>query len=222
MGKFDGGGAASGAVAGGAQGFAMGGPIGAGIGAITGGLLGGFGRSKNKPKKLPTLDKNQQGFYQNMSSGLRGEGEFADLFNFDADAARNNFTQMYAQPAYQNFQENIIPGITGQFRGQNIQNSSYLGGALSKAGSDVQKNLDAQLGNILYQGQQDSISRRIEGINNILNMQTFAYQKPQQSAGDQMFGQLMNSGGQALGNLAANKFGGGGSPGISGGTGRVA
>jgi len=215
MGKFDIAGGASGAASGAAIGSNFG-PIGTGVGAVAGGLLGAFGRKKKK-KKISTLDKNQQGLYNDYSKGLRGEGQFADLFNFDSDKARANFNQVYAQPAYQKFQEEIVPGITGQFRGGNLQNSSYLGGALSKAGTDVQRDLDANLANILYQGQQDSVERRINGINNILNMQTFAYEQPQASAGDQAFSQLLSVGGKALGQYVSGGGGGGGGTTTSGG-----
>jgi hypothetical protein len=205
MGKLDFAGGAGGAASGAAIGSAFG-PIGTGVGAVAGGLLGLFGRKKKKAKKLSTLDKTQQGIYNQNAEGLQGRGKFADLYNFDADAARKNFNNMYAQPAYQQFQEEVVPGITGQFRGGNLQNSSYLGGALSKAGTDVQRNLDAQLANMLYQGQNDSVNRRINGINNLLNMQTFAYQQPQQSAGDQVFGSLLDIGGKAAGAYFNNKF----------------
>lgn len=205
MSKADLGGGLGGAASGAAIGSAFG-PIGTGVGAVAGGLLGLFGRKKKKPKKVSTLDKTQQGIYDKYAQGLQGQGQFADLFNFDAEGARKNFNSMYAQPAYQQFQEEVVPGITGQFRGGNLQNSSYLGGALSKAGTDVQRNLDAQLANMLYQGQNDSVNRRINGINNILNTQTFAYKQPQQSAGDQIFGSLMDIGGKAAGSYFNNKF----------------
>jgi len=209
MGKFDTGGALSGAASGAAAGSTFG-PIGTGVGALAGGLLGAFGRKKKKPKKISTLDKTQQGIYQKYAQGLQGQGEFSDMFNFDAGAARDNFSKMFAQPAYQQFQEELVPSITGQFRGGNLQNSSYLGGALAKAGTNVQKNLDAQLSNMLYQGQNDSINRRVNGVNNLLNMQTFAYQQPQQSAGDKAFGALSKYGGQKLGEYASgpDPFGG--------------
>lgn len=197
---------AGGAASGAALGSAFG-PLGTGVGAISGGLLGLFGRrKKNKPKKVSTLDKNQQRIYDKYAQGLEGQGLFADLYNFDPMAMRENFNRMYAQPAYQQFQEEVIPGITGQFRGRNLQNSSYLAGDLSKAGRDVQRNLDAQLANILYQGQTDSVNRRIDGINNLLNMQTFAYKQPQQSARDQFFNSLLEAGGRSAGNYFTNRF----------------
>ena len=207
MGKADLGGGLGGAASGAGLGFSVGGPVGAAVGGVAGGLLGLFGRSKKKkPKRISTLDKTQQGLYDKYAQGLQGQGQFADMFNFDSGAATRNFKSMYAQPAYQQFQEEVVPGITGQFRGGNLQNSSYLGGALSKAGTDVQKNLDSQLANMLYQGQNDSVNRRINGINSLLNMQTFAYQQPQQSAGDQVFSSLMDVGGKAAGAYFNNKF----------------
>lgn len=204
MGKFDASGALTGAASGAAVGSAFG-PIGTGLGALGGGLLGAF-KKKKKSKKVSTLDANQQGLYNDTSAALRGEGPLKNLYNFDADAARNNFNSKYAQPAYQNFNENIVPKITGQFRGANLQNSSYAAGALSKAGTDVQKHLDTQLADMLYQGQNASVERRIQGLNNILGMQTFAHQQPQQSAGDQAFSALTEYGGKAAGKYLDNKF----------------
>lgn len=200
-------GGAAGAASGAATGSAFG-PIGTGIGAVGGGLLGLFSGGRKKPKKKSTLDKTQQALYKMYTDALMGKGgQFGDLFNFDADKARDIFQKMYADPAYQNFQENIIPGITGSFRGGNLQNSSYLGGALSKAGTDVQKSLDAQLANMIYQGQQDSVNRRISGINNILNLQTQAYVNPSGGAGDKVFDALLDVGGSAAGSWLNKKIG---------------
>lgn len=211
MGKLDWGGGAGGAASGAAVGSLFG-PVGTGVGAVAGGLLGLFGRKKKKkPKKYSTLNPMQEEMFNEYASGLKtGEGPYGDLFNFNPDQMRDVFKKMYADPAYQQYQEEVVPGITGQFRGGNLQNSSYLGGALAKEGSNVQKNLDAQLANMLYQGQQDSLARRMNGLNTILGTQTFAYGKPQESSGNQMFNQLLQAGGDIAGKYAANKFGGGG------------
>jgi len=201
---------AAGAASGAATGSLFGAP-GAVVGGITGGLLGLFGTSskKKKPKKLSTLDPTQQGIYNDYAKALQGGGgQFGDLFNFNADQLKDVFQKMYADPQYQNFNENVVPGITGAFRGGNIQNSSYTGGALAKAGRDVQNNLNAHLSQMLYQGQQDAINRRVQGINNILNTQTFAYEQPQASAGDNAFGALMDVGGKAIGGMINSKYGG--------------
>lgn len=207
MGKLDLGGAAAGAASGGATGFSIGGPVGGAIGGVAGGLLGLFGGGRKRPKKISTLDKNQKALYGEYSKGLNGQGgKFGNLFNFDSQGATENWKQNYADPAYQNYNENIVPKITGQFRGGNLQNSSYLAGALGKAGSDVQKNLNAHMSNMLYNGQQDALQRRVQGIDKLLNMQTFAYQQPQQSASQQGFGALLSAGGKAFGSYVDNKF----------------
>lgn len=186
---------ASGAVSGGIAGASYGGPWGAAAGAVGGGILGLFG-SKKKPKKRSTLDKNQQKLYKDYSEGLQGQGQFADLFGYDADAERSVFEQKYAQPAYQNFQQNIVPTITGSFRGGNTQNSSYAGQALSRAGTDVQRGLDANLAEMMYKGQQASIDRRLESLRGILNMQTQAYEKPQANGMDALIGGFAGGAGQ--------------------------
>lgn len=146
---------------------------------LAGGLIPGFGKGISnslKPGKLSSLDKTQQQIYGSYANALMGQGgPLADIYQFDPDALRNMFQQVYAQPAYQSFQENVIPEITGQFRGKNLQNSSYLGGALGKAGTQVQQGLDAQLAQMLYNAQQDTLNRKSKGISDILNMQTFAY-----------------------------------------------
>jgi len=206
---FNTGGALSGAGSGAATGFSVGGPWGAAIGGVAGGLLGAFGLSrerKKKAKKLSTLDPTQQGIYNEYARGVQGKGgRFQDLFNFNPQQTTDYFNRNVAAPAYEQYQQNVIPGITGQFRGRNLQNSSYLGGALSNAGRDVQRNLDTQLANMLQSAQENSVSNRINGINNILGTQTFAYQQPQASGGDQAFGALLNAGGTAFGNIASGR-----------------
>lgn len=197
------GGAASGAVTGGATGAAFGGVPGALIGGAIGGLGGLFGGG-SKPKKRSRFDKTQKGIYADYANAIQsGGGPLGDIYGqFNADEIRNLYEQLYAQPAYQNFQENVVPTITGQFRGQNLQNSSYLGGALSKAGTDVQNNLNAQLSNMLYNAQQAAIDRRSRGVENLLNMNTFDYQKPQASP----FESLINGLSSGAGQLIAKKF----------------
>ncbi len=199
------GGAGTGAIYGGQ----FGGPIGAGIGGLLGGIAGLFGGGRKKPKKISTMDPTQQGLYQDYASALRGEGgPLADIYSpADLDKLRQLYQQKYAQPAYQDFQENIIPSITGQFRGQNLQNSSYLGGALGKAGTRVQQGLDANLGEMLYNTQQAALNRRQRGVENVLGTNTFDYKKRERSLVDELLSGLAGG----AGNLLANNplFGGG-------------
>jgi len=212
------------------------GPIGTGVGAVVGGIAGLFGskKKKRKPKPVSRFDPNQQKLNEDYIASLRGEGPFKDLYNYDTEQANQVFDQSTGRPAYRSFEENVIPRITGQFRGNNIQNSSYAGQSLARAGRDVQENLDALRSSQNFAGQQNAQQNRRLGIQDILNRQTFDYQSPEQrspSTIDQILGSLAPSTGDYLSNLFKDKSqpagisGGNGSvrgpSGISGGSGSV-
>lgn len=198
---------AAGAVTGAQLGSSFG-PIGTGVGAVAGGIMGLFGskKKKKKPKRISSLDSQQQELYRQKYDALQGKGQFADMYNFNPEAANQNFDQNVARPAYRDFQEKAIPSITGQFRGNNIMNSSYTGSALANAGRDVQESLDAKRANMIYQGSQDAMKRKYDSIDNMLNMQTFAYQRPQESPGTPV-DQILNTAGGAAGNWFADYLG---------------
>lgn len=157
----------------------------------------------SQPDKVSTLDKNQKKLLKEYINSLMGEGgQFADAFDFDPQQIRELYNQEFATPAYQQFQEEIVPSITGSFRGSNLQNSSYLGGALGRAGERVQQDLNAKLARMLYDAQQNSIDRRLNSVNSILGNQTFAYTRPQASSWDSFISGFGEKGGQ----LAADKL----------------
>lgn len=179
------------------------------IGAGVGGVLGLFGKKKKKkkPKQISTLDPQQQELYGNQMAALRGEGPMAGLYNFDAEGYNNVFDQTVGRPAYRNFQENVIPNITGQFRGNNLMNSSYAGQSLSRAGRDVQENLDAQRSANIFQGQQQANQNKINASQNLLGLQTQAYQRPEEgkpSTIDQILNSVGSAGGEWLADYVKN------------------
>jgi hypothetical protein len=177
------GGGLSGAASGAAIGSSFG-PIGTGVGAAVGGIAGLFGgkKKKKKPKPVSTLDPQQQGLYNDYVGSLRGQGPLKDLYNYDVNQANQVFDANTARPAYRGFQENIIPNITGQFRQNNLMNSSYTGEALGRAGRNVQENLDALRAQQNFAGQQGAQQSKQDALNKILNMQTFANSVPQERA----------------------------------------
>lgn len=199
MATYDFGSGASGAISGAAAGSSFG-PIGTAAGGLIGGLTGLFGSKKKKKKRISTLDPQQQGLYNDYVSSIRNQGPFSDLYNFDSEGYNKVFDQNVSRPANRNFQENIIPSITGQFRNNNLMNSSYTGEALSRAGRDVQENLDAQRSANIFQGQQQANSNKQNAINNVMNTQTFAYQKPNGSSIDQ----ILSTAGPAAGEWFAD------------------
>jgi hypothetical protein len=200
---LDWGSGASGAASGAAMGSAVMPGWGTAAGAVAGGVMGLFGgggrKKKKKAKLISTLDPTQQGIYQQYADALNGKGQFADLYNWDSQGANKNFDANVSRPAYRNFNENIIPGITGQFRQGNVQNSSYTGEALGRAGRNVQESLDAQRSNMQFQGQQSANQNKMSGMNNILNMQTQAYTQPgarEPNSVDQILNSVSGVGGQ--------------------------
>jgi hypothetical protein len=190
---------ATGAITGAATGSAFG-PVGTVTGAIVGGAAGLFGgKKKKKAKKRSTLDPQQQALYKDYVDSIRGEGPFKDMYNFDAQGYNDVFDKTVGRAANRNFNENIIPGITGQFRQNNLMNSSYTGEALGRAGRDVQENLDAQRSANVFAGQQQANQNKQNAINNIMGTQTFAYSKPGAEAPsgiDQVLGSLGTASGE--------------------------
>lgn len=211
MPKADWGGGAGGAVSGAASGASIGSiipgvgtAIGGAVGGIIGGISGLFGsKKKKKPKKRSTLDPQQQSLYNDYISSIRGEGPMKDMYKFDAGGYNDVFDKTVGRAANRNFQENIVPTITGQFRSNNLQNSSYAGESLSRAGRDVQENLDAQRSANVFQGQQQANQNRQNAINGILGTQTFAYDKPGAQAPNAI-DQILGSVGPAAGEWFAD------------------
>ena len=201
MPKADWGGAAGGAASGALSGASIGSIIpgvGTAIGGAVGGIIGGIsslfgGKKKKKAKKKSTLDPQQQALYNDYIASIRGEGPMAGLYNFDAEGYNDVFDKTIGRQANRNFNENIIPGITGQFRNNNLQNSSYVGESLSRAGRNVQENLDAQRSANVFAGQQNANQNKQNAINSVLGTQTFAASKPGAEAPsgiDQILGSL--------------------------------
>lgn len=201
---FDWGSLAAGAGTGAVYGASYGGAPGAAIGAAGGGVLSLLSNLNKKNRNVSTFDPQQQELYDQYMQGLQGQGPYADLFaEYDPQELNDLFDQSVAQPSYQNFKEEVIPGITGQYRGQNLQNSSYLGGHLAKEGSRLQQNLDTQRAGLQYQGKQQNQQNRSSAIDKLLQTQTHA-RDTSPNAIDALLAELTKGAGQIL----TKKFGG--------------
>lgn len=190
MAKANYGSAGSGAVSGAVTGGTLFGVPGAVAGGILGGVTGLFSKKKKK-KKRSTLDKRQQQINEQQAQALQGQGPLADLYNYDPEAANAVFEKDIARPAYRNFQESVVPGITGAFRSENLQNSSYAGDALSKAGRDVQESLDAKRARFLYDERGASREAKRNAIENYQNRTNFDYDTSNQGGFD--IGKIIDS-----------------------------
>jgi len=190
------GGAASGAISGASTGFGLGGPIGGAIGGVGGaiaGLFGGGRKKKKKGKLISSFDPMQKNLNEQQHQSILGKGPLADLYNYDPQGANTVFEQTIANPAYRSFQEKLAPTITGQFRNQGLQNSSYVGDALSKAGRDVQESLNAQRSQYLYGEQENARNAKRNAVENLQNRNTQQLSAPRP--------QSQQSGGFDIGNI---------------------
>jgi len=151
--------------------------IGAGVGGLIGGVAGLFGSKKKKKKKVSSLDKRQQQLNEQQHDSILGKGPLADLYNYNPEEANAVFDKNIANPAYRNFQEKLAPEITGQFRSNGLQNSSYAGDALAKTARDIQENLNGKRAEYLYGEQNNARNAKRSAVENLQNRQTFAYDK---------------------------------------------
>lgn len=174
--------AGTGAVSGAAAGSTLG-PWGAAAGGFVGGLAGLFGNKKKKKNKVSSFDKRQKKLNEQQHDSILGKGPLADLYNYDPEAANAVFDKIQARPAQRNFAENTVPSITGAFRKQGLQNSSYVGDSLSKAGRDVQENLDTLRAQYLYGEKNNAVNAKRSAVENLQNRQTFAYDKSASNSG---------------------------------------
>lgn len=155
--------------------------IGAGIGGLVGGISGLFGGGRKKKKKVSTFDKRQQQLNEAQHQSILGQGPLADLYNYDPQKANEVFDKNVANPAYRNLNEQAIPSVTGQFRKNGLENSSYVADAVSRLARDVQEGLDAQRGQYLYGEQKEAQNAKRNAIENIQNRSTFAVDTAGQS-----------------------------------------
>ncbi len=198
--------ASFGDIAGGAAGgAALGstfGPVGTALGAVGGGILSLFGGKKKGKKKVSRFDDQQQQLYDQRMQALRGQGPFADIYSFNADKANTNFDKNIAAPATRDWEENKIPAITGNFRGRNLQNSSYLGESLTKSGRDLQEGLNAKRYDYIYSGEEAAKGYKRDTIDKTLNQNTFDYDSSK--GGGSVIDQILEAGGQEAGQWFAN------------------
>ena len=170
----------------------------AGFGALGGAAFNRLNKTR-KPKKVSLLDDRQENILELLNQAAQGQGPFAGLTQTDPEQTAGFFNEAVAQPLINQFNEEILPGITGQFRGKGLGQSTFAGQAAARAGEGLERTLASQLANQqfaqLNQGNQNLMSI----LNTILDKQTSGFQQPQLSPLDQMLGQLLNLGTQAAG-----------------------
>jgi len=87
------------------------------------------------------------------------------LAPFDPTATQDYWKQAFVNPAMQNYQQTILPGIAEKYAGQNATSSGAFNRALAESGTNLSTGLNAQLANLLYQGRESQLGRQQTGIN---------------------------------------------------------
>lgn len=185
------GGAATGALGGAASGATVGSfvpgigtGIGAGVGGLFGGIAGLFGSKNNKRpesggyEQVPTKTPEQQrGLSQilgnlNQMGGPNGSyGRAQNYLSSILQGGQEGYDE-FSQPYLQQFEQQIIPGLTERFAGLGggmgggIGSSSGLGQAIGGAGA----NLQAQLAQLYSQRQMQASGAITDQYNNLANL----------------------------------------------------
>lgn len=141
-------------------------------GSIGGGYLASKGNQESK------LQKTQRRTIDEILAGLRGEGQYADLFSVDEEG----FQRSFVDPAKHRFNNEIAPQIQQQYIASGMQGGTGSQDALTRAGVDM----DMLLNQAYMDYVNNTQNRQSGAINSILGAGSGA--PPQQSSG-QAFGQ---------------------------------
>jgi hypothetical protein len=92
------------------------------------------------------------------------------LADYNPTADKEYWNQSFVNPAMQNWSQNIMPDIKEQFASANSADSGMMGRQIAESGRNLSTDLNAQLGNIMYQGREAQLGRQQTGINQAMNM----------------------------------------------------
>lgn len=102
--------------------------------------------------------------YLNQGSGALN----TMLADYNPAADQEYWQKSFVNPAMRNWQQNIVPQIQERYAGNNAGSSGAMNRAIANSGVDLSTNLNAQLGNLMYQGRNAQLGRQQTGINQAL------------------------------------------------------
>lgn len=119
--------------------------------------------------KVSRLTGGQDDLLNNLMMGLQGQGPMAGLFGVDQQSFQNSFVD----PMMRQFEQRTAPAIQQRFiasggaRGSNVQDT------LTRAGADVQGQINQKLAELISQAQ----NRAMQGAQLGLGTQAFGFQE---------------------------------------------
>lgn len=154
-----------------------------------------FGNIFPTAQNMLNYDPRQgQGYLNQGSQALN-----TMLADYDPASARNYWNEAVKMPAMQTWQKDIVPQIMEKYAGQNAADSGAMRRAIANSAADMNTNLNAQLANLIYSGEQAQLGRQQQGINQAMQMsqmpgQLYAQQGQIAGIGGDLANQAMNAG----------------------------
>lgn len=146
---------------------------------------------KDKPSKLPTMNKEQQALLnrltQMLGGGALGQG-FGESVDYQRQLMDPNSAavQQFTEPYMQQFEQQTVPGLAERFAGMGAMggglSSSGFGQSLSAAGSNLQSQLAALKAGLGQQAASQLMGQYGGMLGLGLGTPAFAYQQQAPSA----------------------------------------
>lgn len=163
-----------------------------GLGAL--GAGGSAIRGSKKPKKVGLLSPGQQDIQSLIQAAIQGQGPLANITSNDPQQSAQRFSQAVAEPLITQFQEEILPSITGQFRGKGLGQSTFAGQAAARAGEGLERQLASGLSQFQSSQDQQAASNLMRLLGLSQGTKEFGFQQPQASPLDAILAQVTGAG----------------------------
>jgi len=117
--------------------------------------------NRDRGSKETPIQKGQRKTIDEVLASLKGNGPYADLFRSDQEG----FQKSVVDPSIHRFNSQIAPQIQQQYIAGGMQNGTGMQDALTRAGVDLNSNID-QLYLPYMQGAQN---RAVSGLSGVLS-----------------------------------------------------
>ena len=152
-----------------------------------GGLYDKIFGGKDKMNKVPTMDKNQQKFLNQLMQMLGPQGSLGQGMQGGIDLQKqlmdpsSEAVNQFAQPYMNQFNQETVPGLAERFAGMGGMggglSSSGFGQSLSSAGGNLQSQLAQLKAGLGQQAAQSLMGQYGQMAGMGLGAQPFAYQQ---------------------------------------------
>lgn len=148
-------------------------------------------------KQVSAISPEEKQFLDLINQAVSGTGPLAGLGQYNPAETASRFNQAVAQPLITQFNEEILPGITGQFRGAGLGRSTFAGQAAARAGEGLERQLSSGLAQYQTSQQNQANQNLLNLLNLYLGKEQTALQAPQPSTAEKALLASILAAGQA-------------------------